>query len=119
MKDREVICNSVYIDNDNCLLSATKKMASNCLYRANRNGYGHYVPSSSTPAAKIDKNNGIDNCPQKMPHKALPNVAIEKPSADEITAISPAQKNEAAGRFNSSALDGYVKVLRTTQKSIG
>lgn len=42
---------------------------------------------------------------KKMPHKALPSVAIEKPSADEITAISPAKKNEAAGSSDFSALD--------------
>ncbi len=46
---------------------------------------------------------------KKMPHKALPSVAIERSSADEITAISPATNNEAAGSSDFSALDDNSK----------
>ena len=45
-----------------------------------------------------------------MPHKALPSVAIEEPSADEITAISPVVKKTPAGSSDFSALDGNGKV---------
>lgn len=42
---------------------------------------------------------------KKMPNKGLPSVAFDESPADEISAISPASKNETAGSSEFSALD--------------
>lgn len=46
---------------------------------------------------------------KKLPHKGLPSVAVEGSSVDEISTISPASKNEAAGSSEFSALDDIRK----------
>ena len=46
---------------------------------------------------------------KKMPHKGLPSVAIEEPSADEIPAISHPSKVEESASSDFSALDGLGK----------
>lgn len=52
-----------------------------------------------------------------MPHKALPSVAIEEPSADEITAISPVVKKHQLAVPIFLLLMAMAKLHQSQQKS--